>query len=194
MKLLRAASERLGIPRLAEHPRTLLVMLLESSGCDTSRCMALMCACEDENIQRMAELWSKLTDEEQKVATIDNLAHALEIRIIDILPVISKEIVRIGKIEADIRAGMSACRLVEDAVKQALKEGNKAAFKYNEMVLKVAKIVPVPRNSVQINTGDIDARDQRQLNQAIIPTIEEVTRSVEEKKPIPGREMPLLKD
>lgn len=183
--MLRAASERLGIPRLAEHPRTLLINLLERSGCDTDRCMALMCACEDENIQRMSELWDKLTPEEKEQATVDDLAHALEIKIADILPVISKEIIRMAKFEADVIVGLHSSNVVEHAINRSLGD-EKGSFNYAKMVLEIGNIVPVPKSKVQIHVGNIDAREQKQLNQVVIPSLEEVTRSLEERKPIPG--------
>lgn len=189
MKALERAAERLKMPQLAEHPRTLLCELLARSECDTPRCMALMCACEDENILRMCELWGQLEDEEKEFIVIDDLAHALDIKVADIIPTISKEIVRLGKFESDMIVGLNASNVVSRVLDRAL-QGGRGGFANSKMFLEIANIVPVPKAKVQVHVGNVDAHQE--LNQAVIPSLEEVTRALEEKRAIPGREAPML--
>lgn len=151
-----------------------------------------MCACEDENIQRMSELWAKLNEEERKHATVDDLAHALEIRIADILPVVSQEIDRVAKFESNLIISLDASNVIGLAVDRALDDNDPSNFDYSKMVLEIVNIIPVAKNKIQVNVGNIDAREQKQLNQVVIPSLEEVTRSLEERKPIPGLEPPQL--
>jgi hypothetical protein len=149
--------------------------------------MALLCACEDENILQMCSLWGMLDDYEKSLCNIDDLINALGLKVGDVIVTISQEITRMAKIESDLLVSMNAKQLMSNVIRLGCRP-LKDSFQFARMALSTVKIVPVAGNSMQVNIGgNIDAREQKQIvNNTVIPSIEEVTRSLEESKPLPG--------